>query len=219
MGAGFPEDEAWRAAARASWLETQRGRPNDVNSTGNDALDPNDPRFVRCWRRQDCKSCLGIAACSWCPFVRDVGRIAHYSHATVYPLTSQSAACVPNEHLIPALAPAWAGDLVCPYWAERWELRTRPLGCQVSTITSLTALVAGSGTLLVALLLWLLVVGVRRARRRQWQWPVTAVCSRWATAPLVWLPKRRRPGGEPAPAPTPTPTAPATETTPLLSDG
>lgn len=52
---------------------------------------------------------------------------------------------------MPFLAPAY-DENVCPHWAERWEVRTRPLGCQVSTITTLTSLVTVASTLFLVLL-------------------------------------------------------------------
>ncbi|ORY66262.1 uncharacterized protein BCR38DRAFT_313518, partial [Pseudomassariella vexata] len=86
--------------------------------------------FWHCWKQQNCYSCLDQSACSWCPF---------------------SWTCVPNSNRIPLLAPAEDKN-VCPHWAERWEIRTRPLGCQVSTITTLTALVSIFSTLFVVVL-------------------------------------------------------------------
>lgn len=78
--------------------------------------------------------------------------------------TQQSWSCVPNNYTIPALAPAYDED-ICPHWAERWEIRTRPLGCQVSTITSLTSIVSIASTLVFALLIALTVLSVRALRR------------------------------------------------------
>ncbi|ERS99838.1 hypothetical protein HMPREF1624_03203 [Sporothrix schenckii ATCC 58251] len=180
-----PEDMNWQDTVRSAWLASRR---HSFTQNGTSAATDDDDRFRRCWGRNSCSSCLDISACSWCPF---------------------SATCVPNDYRIPALAPAWEGDFVCPHWAERWELRTRPLGCQVSTITSLTALVAGSSTLLVALLLWLLVVVVRRLRRAQWSsvrpWLVTAVLRR---------PDSRSPSRGPGPPERPV----DNDQTPLLSD-
>ncbi|KAI0468740.1 hypothetical protein F4859DRAFT_201208 [Xylaria cf. heliscus] len=100
-----------------------------------------DPHFLRCWAKQDCNGCLRQPDCSWCPF---------------------SGTCVPNSHRIQFLAPVWEGDYTCPYWAERWEIRTRPLGCQVSTITTLTSLVTIACTLFVVLLVWLAGVAASR---------------------------------------------------------
>ncbi|CAK7201067.1 hypothetical protein SEUCBS139899_003768 [Sporothrix eucalyptigena] len=116
----------------------------------------------------------------------------------------ESATCVPNDYLVPALAPAWEGDHMCPHWAERWELRTRPLGCQVSTITSLTALVAVAVTLAVVLLVWAVVVLVRRFRQRQRQ-----LSQWWSIRTWFWR----------APQETQQqPQQPPSEQSPLLSD-
>ena len=62
------------------------------------------------------------------------------------------------------LAPAY-DENICPHWAERWEVRTQPFGCQVSTITSLTSIISIVSTLVFVLLVLLIVLGVRRVRR------------------------------------------------------
>ncbi|KAI2614078.1 uncharacterized protein GGS25DRAFT_470259 [Hypoxylon fragiforme] len=103
-----------------------------------------DDHLKRCWRIQHCKGCLGQQSdCSWCPF---------------------SWTCVPNRHKVPFLAPAW-DDNACPHWAERWEMRTRPLGCQVSTITTLTSLVSILSTLVLVLLVTIVVFGINKLKR------------------------------------------------------
>ncbi|KAJ9157394.1 hypothetical protein NKR23_g576 [Pleurostoma richardsiae] len=110
-----------------------------------------DAEFLRCWRNQDCKGCLDRSGCSWCPF---------------------TWSCVPNNYSIPLLAPAYDED-ICPHWAERWEIRTHPLGCQVSTITSLTAIVSVTSTIVVLLLVFLLVLAAKRLaayHRKQPDW-------------------------------------------------
>ncbi|RDA91484.1 hypothetical protein CP533_4592 [Ophiocordyceps camponoti-saundersi (nom. inval.)] len=99
---------------------------------------------MRCWSHQDCSGCLNDDGCSWCPF---------------------TWACVPNACPIPLLAPAYDAR-ICPHPAERWELRTRPFGCRVSTTTSLTAVVAVLATVLLALVTLLNVVVLRRWCRR-----------------------------------------------------
>lgn len=73
---------------------------------------------------------------------------------------TKSWSCVPNNYTIPALAPAY-DENICPHWAERWELRTRPLGCQVSTITSLTSIASIALTLVVVLAIYLLVLALK----------------------------------------------------------
>ncbi|KAI0428948.1 hypothetical protein F5Y09DRAFT_272555 [Xylaria sp. FL1042] len=99
-----------------------------------------DAHLLRCWAIQDCKGCLKQPDCSWCPF---------------------SWTCVPNSYKIQLLAPTWEGDATCPHWAERWEIRTRPLGCHVSTVTTLASLVTIACTLLFGFLLWLAGIATR----------------------------------------------------------
>jgi hypothetical protein len=77
---------------------------------------------------------------------------------------------VPNNYAIQALAPAFDEE-ICPHWAERWEIRTHPLGCQVSTITSLTSIISIVSTLVFVLLVSLVVVAVKRVRRLNTQRP------------------------------------------------
>jgi len=81
-----------------------------------------DNDLLRCWRHQECWDCLKEAGapCSWCP---------------------TSSACIPNFGRLQVLAPIWNAD-ICPWWAERWELRSSPLGCHVSTITFFTCVVS-----------------------------------------------------------------------------
>ncbi|KAH9902080.1 hypothetical protein F4778DRAFT_107252 [Xylariomycetidae sp. FL2044] len=104
--------------------------------------DDHDAHLLRCWRIQNCGGCLEEPDCSWCPF---------------------SWTCVPNSYRAAFFAPAW-DENICPHWAERWEIRTRPLGCQVSTITTLTSLVTIASTLLFVLLVALAVTGGKRLR-------------------------------------------------------
>ncbi|KAG7050192.1 plexin repeat domain-containing protein [Colletotrichum scovillei] len=113
------------------------------------ARESSEEHFFRCWNHQDCKVCLAEDECSWCPM---------------------TSACVPNPYAIPLLAPAY-DENICPHWAERWELRTKPLGCQVSTITSLTSIISIVSTFVVVLLVALIVLGVRWGRRRSKQDP------------------------------------------------
>lgn len=62
----YDDKDAWRVAVRSAWLASRRFDAALSNETVEN--DDND-HFRRCWRRQDCKSCLGVSACSWCPFV------------------------------------------------------------------------------------------------------------------------------------------------------
>ncbi|PHH65469.1 hypothetical protein CDD81_2249 [Ophiocordyceps australis] len=63
-------------------------------------------------------------------------------------LLRKTGACVPNSFTMPLLAPVY-DTRVCPYPPERWEIRTRPLGCHVSTITTFSV----AGAVAVALVL------------------------------------------------------------------
>lgn len=78
----------------------------------------------------------------------------------------QTWACVPNSYPVPLLAPAY-DEQICPHWAERWELRSQPLGCQVSSITSLTTIVTIASTLTVVALLHLFFLLFRWLKRNR----------------------------------------------------
>lgn len=89
----------------------------------------------------------------------------------------QTWSCVPNSYKIPLLAPAY-DEQVCPYGAERWEIRTQPFGCHVSTITSLTAIVSFASALVAVLLVFAVVAATvylrrsikdKRGWRRRWR--------------------------------------------------
>ncbi|KAL1879936.1 hypothetical protein VTK73DRAFT_6632 [Phialemonium thermophilum] len=122
-----------------------------------------EPEFLLCWKQQNCGSCLKRSRCSWCPFTQS---------------------CVFNKYGIQPLAPAY-DENICPHWAERWEIRTHPLGCQVSTITSLTSLVSVASTLAVLLIIVLLVVGVRRCRKARWKGAASRKIRSWHVS---WTP-------------------------------
>ena len=99
----------------------------------------------RCWRIQDCHSCLHTSdPCSWC---------------------TVSSTCIPNEVPIAIFAPIWKAA-VCPLKEERWELRAKGTGCKVSTITLLSFIVAVAGTIIVAFSIWALFVLWAWSRRR-----------------------------------------------------
>ncbi|KAJ5628112.1 hypothetical protein N7490_010340 [Penicillium lividum] len=107
--------------------------------------DDNDPLFHLCWRRQSCSQCLTEVNCSWCAI---------------------SSTCVPNAGRVPILAPI-GSDQICPLGSkERWEMRSRPLGCNVSTLTFLSVIVSVSGTVALFAIALLIIWLVRRARRR-----------------------------------------------------
>ncbi|TVY41251.1 hypothetical protein LSUB1_G002639, partial [Lachnellula subtilissima] len=71
-----------------------------------------------------------------------------------------------GAHQIPILAPIHNAD-ICPLWSERWELRTRPLGCHVSTITFLTCILSVLATFLAV---GFTVVGFKVGWRIQANW-------------------------------------------------
>jgi hypothetical protein len=97
--------------------------------------------------------------------------------------------CVPNTNKIPFLAPAY-DDHICPSKLEQWELRTNPLGCDISSTTTMTGIVSVTGTLVVVLLAFLAVLAAIRVRRyaaEKAQWP-TALTNRWRSATSVCQP-------------------------------
>ncbi|KAK3341203.1 hypothetical protein B0T25DRAFT_334308 [Lasiosphaeria hispida] len=109
----------------------------------NETSSPTDEHLLRCWRQQYCGGCLSQDKCSWCPFTQS---------------------CVPNDYSTQLLAPAY-DENICPHWAERWEIRTHPFGCQVSTITSLASIISIVSTLVFVLLVWLSLWAIRRLRK------------------------------------------------------
>ncbi|KAK4647624.1 uncharacterized protein QC761_103075 [Podospora bellae-mahoneyi] len=111
-------------------------------------LETPDDHLRRCWRQQSCSPCLSENACSWCPFTQS---------------------CTPNTHPLPLLAPISQPD-ICPHWSERWEVRTQPLGCNMSAITALSILLSILSTILLGLLAWTTTVAYRRLRRAEWDW-------------------------------------------------
>ncbi|KAG9238329.1 hypothetical protein BJ875DRAFT_56348 [Amylocarpus encephaloides] len=80
-----------------------------------------------CWPHQDCSSCLKQGSCGWCP---------------------ESSTCVPNTSNIQIFAPVF-NNKMCPLSSERWEFRTRPFGCHVSTITVFTCIVSVFATVVM----------------------------------------------------------------------
>ncbi|KAL7897524.1 hypothetical protein HDV63DRAFT_258618 [Trichoderma sp. SZMC 28014] len=99
-----------------------------------------DEKFQRCWAQQSCGGCLNNLGCSWCPY---------------------TWSCVPNSHAIPLLAPAF-DDEICPHPDERWEVRTRPLGCQVSSRMGLTVAMTVVATLAAVLAVTASIILVRK---------------------------------------------------------
>ncbi|KAL7942239.1 hypothetical protein V8C42DRAFT_162248 [Trichoderma barbatum] len=121
------------------------------------AAETADEHFKRCWAQQGCGGCLNNKGCSWCPY---------------------TWSCVPNEYTIPMLAPALGGN-ICPHPDERWEIRTRPLGCGVSSSMTLAVVVTILATLAAVLVVAAAVITVWRIRKSgqkviSWAW-----VSRW----------------------------------------
>ncbi|KAF8866614.1 hypothetical protein BDZ45DRAFT_278036 [Acephala macrosclerotiorum] len=144
-----------------------------------------------CWSKQDCSSCLntawmkaddggGSVGCSWCPGVCSISSLllvlfmvsyfpSLFVHCpgqigTTQPKadnTTKSQTCIPNPYSPPLFAPFHNPD-ICPLWYERWELRTKPLGCYVSTITFLSVIVTVISTLLIVGILVAIGFGIRR---------------------------------------------------------
>lgn len=79
-------------------------------------------------------------------------------------LTAQTSSCVPNPSKIHILAPVFNPG-ICPSRSERWELRTRGLGCQVSTITFFTCIISVCSTLVFIGLVAIGIIGIRRFKR------------------------------------------------------
>lgn len=87
-------------------------------------------RTPACWRLQSCASCTQSKHdCGWCPM---------------------SNACVPASSLT---APVSQGN-ICPHPQERYELRTKALGCGCSTATLLSIIVTVFATLAALLLIY-----------------------------------------------------------------
>ena len=116
------------------------------------SLDP-DLLLAHCWRHQDCSSCLHSKyRCSWCPIVSQTPRKLTY----IANSRSQSSTCVPNPATWPLLTPIYEPK-ICPLRSERWELRGNELGCDVSTITFLSVLVAVLSTVALTGFGWVVV--------------------------------------------------------------
>jgi hypothetical protein len=94
--------------------------------------------FAACWRVQDCHSCTHSShGCGWCPF---------------------SQTCVPTANLLKPVTDAH----VCPLDSERFELRTKALGCGCSTTTLLSVIVTVFATMVALALLYGIVAALIR---------------------------------------------------------
>ncbi|TKA24644.1 hypothetical protein B0A50_06404 [Salinomyces thailandicus] len=100
-------------------------------------MTPQD-RLSKCWGHQDCHSCTNSAAgCGWCPF---------------------SATCVATTNLLKPLA----HPDICPLRSERFELRTKALGCGCSTTTLVSVIVTVFATIAGLAVLYALGVALVR---------------------------------------------------------
>ncbi|OAR02420.1 hypothetical protein LLEC1_06180 [Akanthomyces lecanii] len=151
------DKKQWARQRRADMrkLKQQMRRSREINSAAEVARSNftdakgDFEHFLRCWAQQDCGRCINTAECSWCP----------------YPRKKKTWACVPNKQQPAFLAPIYNED-VCPARDERWELRSQPFGCRVSTSTVFSTAIAINVTLLVVLVLWLFGLALRHVRRR-----------------------------------------------------
>ncbi|KAF2718998.1 hypothetical protein K431DRAFT_252222 [Polychaeton citri CBS 116435] len=95
-------------------------------------------RLSACWQHQNCNACLGDnSECGWCP---------------------SSNACIPANSLF---EPVRNKD-VCPSRSDRFELRTKALGCNCSTTTLLSVLVTILCTIAALVLLYYIFILVRK---------------------------------------------------------
>ena len=108
--------------------------------------------------------------CSWCPAVS-----VFYDLKWLYALTTipKTSSCVPNISKIQILAP-FRNPNICPTMSERWELRTRTLGCHVSTITLLACIVSILSTFV---LIGLVAMGIKA---------ITGMQALWKSKPDGW---------------------------------
>ena len=102
---------------------------------------PRDDRLTACWRSQSCADCMrNNNGCGWCPV---------------------SSTCVPASSL---LEPITNKD-ICPFWNERFELRTATLGCGCSTTTFISIVVTILATIAGFLVLYGVITAIARLSR------------------------------------------------------
>lgn len=75
----------------------------------------------------------------------------------------QSSTCIPATNLLSPLK-----HPICPLLSERYELRTRALGCGCSTTTFLSIII----TILCTLFATLLIYSIWKAQILQWLWRI-----------------------------------------------
>lgn len=102
---------------------------------------PNRGRLTACWHIQQCEDCVqSDHGCGWCP---------------------SSSTCIPANSLLEPVT----NKHVCPLVHERFELRTRALGCNCSTTTLLSVIVTVFATMAALLLLYGITVVIVRLNR------------------------------------------------------
>ncbi|KAH8657457.1 hypothetical protein BGZ60DRAFT_383376 [Tricladium varicosporioides] len=117
-----------------------------------------------CWAHQEPSDCLDQVPCSWCPF---------------------SSTCVPNLSKIQILAPIYHAD-VCPLLSERWEIRTRLFGANISTITLLACIISMlAGLAIVAIVA--VTISVSWKVRLKWKYRSGDWWKVWKYISLKWL--------------------------------
>ena len=91
---------------------------------------PQHSRLEQCWRISSCHTCINSPSrCGWCP---------------------QSSTCIPASSLLEPISNA----KICPLKAERFELRTKALGCGCSTTTLLSVIVTVFATIVALVLIY-----------------------------------------------------------------
>ncbi|PSN74393.1 hypothetical protein BS50DRAFT_567229 [Corynespora cassiicola Philippines] len=115
-------------------------------------------RLEKCWGYTDCGDChRSDGYCGWCAI-----------SSTCLPLPTD-----PLSRAFPLLSPI-RYKFICAMGPERFELRTRGLGCQVSTITFLTSIVTIFCTIFGLLVIYGIVKAAKwigfgaRARKGGW---------------------------------------------------
>lgn len=104
------------------------GRPSQIytNHASDSNMDSTNDHFFACWRHQSCYNCIHeTRSCGWCPY---------------------TSTCVPIPSRMSLLSPV-SNAHVCPLRDERFELRTKALGCECSTTTLLSIVVTVLATI------------------------------------------------------------------------
>jgi len=99
-------------------------------------MNSSQDRLNACWGISDCQNCIHDPhGCGWCP---------------------TSSACIPASSLLEPIS-----RNVCPYRGERYELRTKTLGCNCSTTTFLSVFATVWITIAAIIALSIILRGLR----------------------------------------------------------